>query len=182
MKLRLTSLAVASLFSAASAFAQSGAVNPEFVDRLLDAYFELQTDLSKDDLAAAQNSAEKLKTVLVDASPREQAPPLATMSDHADKIARASDLAVARAAFQPISQGLEQLIKTVGTSGEHDVYKMSCPMAFDNKGGAWLQNNKNLANPYFGSMMYRCGTLKGKLVESGKASHKGHGDHSGHSH
>ena len=36
---------------------------------------------------------------------------------------------------------------------------MSCPMAFDNQGATWLQNTNLLANPYFGEMMLRCGSV-----------------------
>jgi Cu(I)/Ag(I) efflux system membrane fusion protein len=33
-------------------------------------------------------------------------------------------------------------------------------MAFDNKGAVWFQEASELANPYFGAMMLRCGETK----------------------
>ena len=39
------------------------------------------------------------------------------------------------------------------------VREVYCPMAFDNRGAAWLQIEEVKANPYFGASMLRCGTL-----------------------
>jgi len=33
-------------------------------------------------------------------------------------------------------------------------------MAFDNRGAPWLQNFKQIDNPYFGASMLRCGEIK----------------------
>jgi Cu(I)/Ag(I) efflux system membrane fusion protein len=40
-------------------------------------------------------------------------------------------------------------------------------MAFDDKGAHWLQLGENIENPYFGSQMYRCGSVK-KLLKGKK--------------
>jgi Cu(I)/Ag(I) efflux system membrane fusion protein len=37
---------------------------------------------------------------------------------------------------------------------------MHCPMALDNQGADWLQKDPELRNPYFGSMMLRCGSTQ----------------------
>jgi Cu(I)/Ag(I) efflux system membrane fusion protein len=36
-------------------------------------------------------------------------------------------------------------------------------MAFDNKGASWLQLDKEIRNPYFGSMMYKCGSVRAAI-------------------
>ena len=48
------------------------------------------------------------------------------------------------------------------------IYKAFCPMAFDNKGAFWLQNNGEIANPYFGEMMLRCGEIRELTVRPAK--------------
>ena len=44
-----------------------------------------------------------------------------------------------------------------------DLYLMYCPMVHGDHGASWLQGNKELANPYFGASMLKCGTVKGNL-------------------
>ena len=45
------------------------------------------------------------------------------------------------------------------------VYNQYCPMADDNKGAYWLSNDKNVLNPYFGSAMLACGSVKQVIEE-----------------
>ena len=40
---------------------------------------------------------------------------------------------------------------------------MHCPMAFNNTGGTWLQQDAELVNPYFGDAMLYCGDVLEKL-------------------
>ena len=46
------------------------------------------------------------------------------------------------------------------------VYQLFCPMAFENKGAAWLQSDDEVRNPYFGAEMM---SLRGR-GESGLAA------------
>ncbi len=39
---------------------------------------------------------------------------------------------------------------------ETSIYRFHCPMAFNNKGAYWLQDNEDTKNPYFGSSMLIC--------------------------
>lgn len=191
MKIRTITTFVAALLAAASAFAHSKAIKPEYVDMLLTPYFELQSSLAKDDLDAAKTSAGIFKQMLGHGPSHEDAPSLADLSDEAAKIQSASDIKVARSAFLAISKDLAKMVEHVGTSGKSDVIKMHCPMAFNNKGGDWLQNSDDLLNPYFGKMMLKCGSAQETLA-SAKGGHMNHGkmqkkeksghDHSGHSH
>lgn len=173
---------------ASSTFAHSKAIKPEYVDMLLTPYFELQTALAKDDLAVAKTSAGSLMQMLGHGRSREEAPSLSGLSDEAAKIQSASNIKDARQAFLAISNDLASMVGHVGTSGKSEVIKMHCPMAFNNQGGDWLQNSKELANPYYGAMMLRCGTVKETLASAkDDHGHKAHGkmpekDHSGHSH
>jgi copper chaperone CopZ len=40
------------------------------------------------------------------------------------------------------------------------VYLDHCPMAFDGKGADWLSKDKEIKNPYYGSQMLGCGSVK----------------------
>ena len=67
----------------------------------------------------------------------------------------------ARASFKVLS---DLLIK-MGNSGAlpSDAHLGHCSMAFEGKGGFWLQAGDKIENPYFGSRMYRCGDIKKKI-------------------
>lgn len=188
MKTKIIAVAIAAILGATSSSAHSKSIKPEFVDMLLTPYFELQTALSKDDLASSKVGAKTFKEMLGHGPSHEEAASLADLSVEADKIIDASDIKSARAAFLAISKDLAKMVEHVGTSGKSDVIKMHCPMAFNNKGGDWLQNSDDLANPYFGKMMLKCGSAVETLAGA-KGGHghmdqgkKGKHDHSGHNH
>lgn len=65
--------------------------------------------------------------------------------------------------FQPISQQMIALMKQLGHAHKQKAFLAYCPMAFGNKGAYWLQTNKKLYNPYFGSQMLHCGEFKGSF-------------------
>jgi Cu(I)/Ag(I) efflux system membrane fusion protein len=160
-------------------FGHSRAVKPEYVDMLLKPYFELQASLSKDNLDASKNNANSLKLIIGKGPSFEDAPSLLDLQDQATNIANAPSLKDARTAFLTLSTDLAEMIEHVGTSGKHNVFQMNCPMAFEGKGGDWMQNSKDLANPYYGSMMYTCGSVKAQLAK-GKSHQSGEGEHDGH--
>jgi len=192
MNKKFITILIVALIGASSAFAHSKAIKPEYVDMLLTPYFELQTALAKDDLATAKSSAGTFNKMLGHGPSHEDAPSLADLTEEAAKIQSASDIKIAREAFHAISKDLAKMVEHVGTSGKSDVVKMHCPMAFNNKGGAWLQNSEDLANPYYGAMMLKCGSVKETLASAkGGHGHMDHGKmkkkegshgHSGHSH
>ena len=60
-----------------------------------------------------------------------------------------------------------------------NLYLSFCPMAFGNKGGYWLQDSKEIKNPYFGSKMLKCGEIKNEYGRKIKESKPMEG-HAGH--
>ncbi|MCB1122075.1 MAG: DUF3347 domain-containing protein [Verrucomicrobiae bacterium] len=166
MKTKILTVLVAVL-ATGLADAASKSIKPAFVDMLLNPYFSMQDALSKDNLADAQKGATTFQTMLGHGPSIANTPSLMDLQDQAKSIIGASDIKAARKSFLTLSNDLAAMVKEVGTSGAQDVFLMNCPMAFEGKGGDWLQNSKELTNPYYGSMMYHCGTVKGQLSKSG---------------
>lgn len=76
----------------------------------------------------------------------------------AGMIAATDDLKEQRIHFEPLSDNMIEAVEYFGLQIER-VYKMHCPMAFDNKGANWLSDKDEILNPYFGDMMLRCGEI-----------------------
>ncbi|MEO6541312.1 MAG: DUF3347 domain-containing protein [Ferruginibacter sp.] len=78
----------------------------------------------------------------------------ALVSD-ATAISQTKDLKLQREKFATLSANLGELAKTVKLTTE-PVYQQYCPM----KKASWLSNNKAIKNPYYGSAMLTCGSVK----------------------
>jgi len=70
-----------------------------------------------------------------------------------------TDIKAQRKAFYPLTQALISAIEAFGPF-EISLYTQHCPMAFENTGGDWVSDSKDIRNPYFGSMMLKCGSVK----------------------
>ncbi|MDQ8202058.1 DUF3347 domain-containing protein [Pelagicoccus sp. SDUM812003] len=142
----------------------------------MDGYFSIQKALAGDDLAAAKNAASTLLSDMENSEcSMDGGDCCAEYNAAAEKITKASDIKAARSAFKSFSDALIAQVESHGS--ENAAYLMHCPMAFNNKGASWLQDNADLKNPYYGSMMLACGVQKASFGEQGKK--KGH---SGHQH
>jgi hypothetical protein len=115
------------------------------------AYDKVSAALADDDLAAAQAAAATLACCLK----CEDQPELAAK---VDAFAKAGSLADARTAFKAISAAFVPLAEKAGA----DCFIMTCPMA----GADWVQTSATVANPYYGSEMLRCGSIKKKVKGS----------------
>ena len=130
------------LFLIALAIAACGSSDPP--PPALLHYVAAQEALAADDLDRAHQA---LQGLVQSASP--------TLEPLAEKAARAADLATVRAAFKPLS---EEVMKAPIPGGYVVAY---CPMADGDKGAHWVQKDQpQIANPYFGASMLRCGVFK----------------------
>lgn len=73
-------------------------------------------------------------------------------------ISNSKDLKEQRVIFAPFSDNMIALAKTVKLSTE-PVYQQYCPM----KKASWLSNQQKIKNPYYGSAMLTCGSVKATL-------------------
>ena len=81
----------------------------------------------------------------------------ALLSD-AIAISKTQDLKVQREKFATLSANMFALAKTIKLSNE-PFYQQYCPM----KKASWLSSNKAIENPYYGSAMLTCGSIKNTL-------------------
>lgn len=122
---------------------------------ILPFYYELQTALSSDNIDAAKQA---VKAIVNATGHRDPLP------DMLHTMLSAGDLATLREpSFRLLSHALITVIKAHPEAFSGNVVRLSCPMAHDNQGADWLQTTEDVRNPYFGSMMYRCGEVVEKL-------------------
>ena len=106
-------------------------------------YVAAQEALASDDLDQAHQA---LQDLVQSASP--------TLKPLAEKAASGADIAAVRVAFKPLS---EEVRKGQIPEGYVVAY---CPMADGDKGAHWVQKDQpQIANPYFGASMLRCGVF-----------------------
>ncbi len=64
-----------------------------------------------------------------------------------------------RERFSFVSQSLIDLRKKYSATGKILYHIAHCPMALEGKGANWIQKDKDIKNPYFGSAMLGCGSI-----------------------
>lgn len=137
------------------------AENMQLVEALLKACLEISEKLAADDFNAAKTAAMKAHELLPELK-KTSAESLSAVADKLMpilmKMAAGKDIKAAREELLPLTQVLKDLLAMVDGKLSFAVQENFCPMAFDNKGAAWLQTASELANPYFGQMMLKCGS------------------------
>jgi membrane fusion protein, copper/silver efflux system len=155
------------------------------LDPLFDAYIEMQVALAADDNDAARAQLAELAAALSPTSSALPASQRVVWGEEREALQGAinlakesADIGALRAAFESISSALLIVVNEFGHAGAAELREAFCPMAFDDKGAAWLQTGDTIANPYFGSSMLRCGELRETFVGSAPmgADHSAHGD------
>ncbi len=89
---------------------------------------------------------------------------------------KAGDIEQLRQAFALLSEQIFVIGRQFGPPGKSVFYQLKCPMAFNNRGATWLQQDRETRNPYFGSAMLRCGSVI-EVIEPAKEMNVG-----GHQH
>lgn len=123
----------------------------EDLSMIFSQYIDLKTALINSDAAAASQSAAVLTQTFANKGVDEAS--LSTVK----KIEATKDIEAQRSAFVGVTNTVEELLKDGLESGK--LFKQYCPMAFKNTGAYWLSETKEIANPYFGEKMYRCGRI-----------------------
>jgi Cu(I)/Ag(I) efflux system membrane fusion protein len=85
-----------------------------------------------------------------------------------DKITEAEGIEPMREEFENLSNELIAVVGQFGVYPDKTLYKINCPMAFNNKGADWLQIDEDIRNPYFGASMLKCGQVMEVIGEEPK--------------
>lgn len=155
-----------------SAAAKSG-INrkvTESITGLMNNYLQLKNALTKDDSNDAATAGSELANGFVKfdrstltASQKKSFEDIADdakeMAEHIGK--SAGNIRHQREHFDMLSKDMYDLVKLLGTG--QSLYVDHCPMYNDKKGAIWLSENKEIKNPYMGSNMSTCGTVKEEL-------------------
>lgn len=112
---------------------------------VVDPYLKIQTTLAGDSMEGVAASA-----AAVAAAAAKLGAAGAPVAEAAKKLGATSDIKAARAAFMDLS---ETLIKAAGEALASDIRIAYCPMVKKH----WLQTDKEIRNPYYGSSMLTCG-------------------------
>lgn len=146
---------------------QNSAKNPETA-AILDAYFEIKNGLvadGKEKAAEGGNSLiaaiEKFDMSKLTGDTHTKYMEIAeSAKEHAEHIVK-SPIDHQREHFEALSTDMTDLVALLGT--DKVIYQDYCPMANNNKGANWLSEVKEIKNPYFGSKMLKCGSVKKQI-------------------
>jgi len=118
-------------------------------DDILAAYFAVHKALFSENLEDALKNASKLD------------------GRYSTSLGTSKDIKTARENFSHISMQLYKEASEPAARLKKHAYWIFCPMAFENKGAYWLQDSDKVQNPYFGSIMPKCGELQ-ETIPAGK--------------
>ena len=137
------------------------------IKQIVDHYIHVKTALSNDDdkeaasggeaMVAAMNQLDKSVLTAEQAALYNQNE--ADLKEHAEHIGEnVGNIKHQREHFIMMSEDVYALVKGFGAG--RTLYNAHCPMAKDNEGAMWLSEANEIKNPYFGSKMLKCGSVK----------------------
>lgn len=137
------------------------------INTIVRNYLTLKNALTKDDTKGAAIAGKALYATVnsmnpnsIDAKLKKEYLDIADdAKEHAEHIgANADKLEHQREHFEMLSKDINDLVKLFGT--KQKLYQDYCPMANDGKGAMWISEVKDIKNPYMGSKMLTCGSVK----------------------
>ncbi|WP_262918668.1 DUF3347 domain-containing protein [Flavobacterium luminosum] len=140
------------------------------IDEIVVNYLKMKNALTKDDAKGAANAGKALyktfnSTTTNSMSANQKKEYLDIVDDakeHAEHIGdNAGKIDHQREHFAILSKDINDLIKMFGT--KQKLYQDYCPMYNDGKGAIWISETKEIKNPFYGSQMLTCGSLKKTL-------------------
>jgi molecular chaperone DnaK (HSP70) len=136
-------------------------------DEIVKNYLKLKNALAKDDSQSAAKAAKALISSFnnsnyksIEAKLKKEYLDIADdAKEHAEHIYKnAEDIEHQREHFAILSKDVSDLIKTFGSKKK--LYQDFCPMYDEGKGAIWISETKEIKNPYYGSEMPTCGSIK----------------------
>lgn len=140
------------------------------INEIVNNYLSLKNALTKDDTKGAANAANTLYTIFNSVNPNSIDAKLKTeyldiaddAKEHAQHIgANGGNIEHQREHFAMLSKDMNDFIKSF--KSEQKLYQDFCPMYDAGKGAIWISETKEIKNPYYGSKMLTCGSMKKQL-------------------
>lgn len=142
--------------------------SPEFNQQLihlLDIYFELKNALVETNQENTATAAEMLDEYIENMDASGLSPEIQTVwesyshtiAGESSKIKSDQDIEQQRFYFETLSETMITLVKTFRPAS-YTIYHQSCPMVRDGTAD-WLSREEQIANPYHGDRMMRCGEV-----------------------
>lgn len=123
-------------------------------DQILEQYFIIHKSLAADSTTGVVPAAAKIAEIgrsAAQTAPKAKTE-LTALADAAAQL-QSNDLKTARNQFGEVSKRLTAYLQAAGV--QKKPFQFYCPMAKK----AWLQSDKSVRNPYYGSSMLTCGEL-----------------------
>jgi hypothetical protein len=142
----------------------------DYTTDIIISYINLKNRLVNDDSKGAADkgkvllaSFERFDTKTLDAKQKKEYIDIADdAKEHAEHIGdNAGKIDHQREHFAILSKDINDLIKLLGSNQK--LYQDHCPMYDEGKGAIWISETKEIKNPYYGSQMLTCGSLKKTL-------------------
>jgi len=137
------------------------------INEIVTNYLELKNALVKDNSKAAANAGKALYVALnsidtksLDAKLKKEYVDIADdAKEHAEHIGdNSGKIEHQREHFAMLSKDINDFVQTFGTTQK--LYQDYCPMYDEGKSGYWISETKEIKNPYFGSQMLACGSVR----------------------
>lgn len=137
------------------------------IAEIVSNYLKLKNALANDDANGAANAGKALFTSFANANTsaldEKQKKEFADIADdakeHGEHIgANAGKIDHQREHFALLSKDINDLVKMFGAPQK--LYQDFCPMYDDGKGAIWISESQEIKNPFFGSKMPTCGSVK----------------------
>lgn len=140
------------------------------INEIVTNYLKIKNALTKDDAKTAASAGKSLfkvfsaisTTSLMPSQKKEYLDIANDAKEHAEHIGdNGGKIDHQREHFAILSKDINDLIKMFGT--KQKLYQDYCPMYNDGKGAIWISETKEIKNPFYGSQMLTCGSLKKTL-------------------
>lgn len=160
----VTSFLILTFISLINVQAQSHS-HDDHLGKLLGHYFKMKDALVADDFESSKSALALFSEEVSTNSEMNNHP------EHAQKHGNHHGMMVAAVKTATETESLEQLRNTfdeittelltaIENQGYTDgtLYVQFCPMTNDGNGAKWISKEENIMNPYYGSMMLKCGS------------------------
>ncbi len=133
----------------------------------LSAYYEIKNALVIDDSKLAKQKAESFLKVINKVETNKMTEvqknfyekEFEKIKNDAEHISETDKVDHQRDHFSTLSTNVYTVVKSFKAS-EAKVYYDHCPMALNSKGANWISEKEEIKNPYMGSAMPTCGSMK----------------------